>query len=331
MGQQQSQPEATGEGTPAEGAVAEGDETSAAGAAAADTGAPAGADGAEGEKPAEGDDKPEQTEEEKAAAAKEASEWEVKVKAAAEKYAKEQLAAANRTMAAARRAERAAKETAERVQSDLAAAKKEAEVYGGFVQQLRTEPMKALQRLGFQSFRQFAEFVAENGGDAKPMTDEERLKALVAKELEEREAPRKQAERAAAVEESKKAVFAYVDGLDSVDLVKTDIGHAKLWESIEAYHRQHGVVPDEAIPLLAEKVEEGLAAQLAKTKRFGQSQPANNGKPAPGSAAAGASNSGRTLAGKPTSGAPAPRKYPINDPDALERAINEELRAENLI
>lgn len=331
MAQQQSPPETEAATSEEAAPVVEGEDASAAGAAAADTGAPAGEAAAVETSPAEGEPKPELTEEEKAAEAAKAAEAETALKAAAEKYAKEQIAQANRTMAAARRAERIAKETAERTTAELTAAKREAETYGGFVKQLQTEPMTALARLGFTSFKHFAEFVAEHGGEAKPQSEEERIAALVDKKLEEREAPRKQAEKAKTIEESKKVVFAHIDAqTDRYDLCTTDVGHERIWKEIESYHRQHGVVPDEAVALIADAVEKQLAASLSKTKRFGQSQPAKNGTTATGTAAAGASKSSASLAGKPTSGAPAPKKYSLNS-DERSAQINEELRAEGIL
>lgn len=332
MGQQQSQPEAGAEGTSGEdAAAAEGEDTSAAGAEAADTGASAGdagaaAEGAEGEQ-GKTEEKPEPTEEEKAAAEKAEGE----LKAAAEKYAKDLISQANRTMAAARRAQKAAEDAAKPLQAELATAKHEAKIYGDFVRELQTAPMAALARLGFKTFKDFAAFVVEAGGDGKPQSEEERIAALLDKKLEERDAPRKQAEKAAQVAEAKKQVFAYIDAqTERFDLVTTDIGHDRLWKGIEAYHKQHGVVPDAAIDLIADKVEKELAASLGKSKKFGQRQPGNNGASADGKAAPAASTSGKPLAGKPTSSAPAPRKYSLND-DERTAQINEELRREGIL
>lgn len=328
MAQQQSQPEDAGTGTEETSTPAEGDETSATGTETTEAGAPAGDAGAE--KPAE--EQPEElTEEQKAAKEKEATEWEVKVKAAAEKYAKDLVTQANRTMAAARRAEKAAKEAAAPLQAELQTAKHEAKIYGDFVRELQTAPMSALKKLGFATVKSFLDHVVESGGE-REQTEEERIASLVTKEIEKRDAPRKDQERAAAIAEAKRLAFAHIDAqTERFDLVTTDIGHDRLWKNIEAYHAKHGVVPDAAIDLIADKVEKELAESLGKSKKFGLRQPGNNGASGAAPAAGASSTSGKSLAGKPTSGAPAVRKYPVTDPDALERAINEDMRAHNEI
>lgn len=259
-----------------------------------------------------------------AKAAAEAKEGELKT--AAEKYAKEQISLANRTMAAARRAEKAI----EPVKTENAALKSQNEVLTGFVEQLKAKPMEALARLGFPTFRAFAEHVSNTGGE-KQQTEEERIQALVDARLEAREQPGKKAAREAAVVAARDEVFKTIDEQRAkYPLTATRLGKSQLWEEIIAYHDKHGEVPDGAVFYLADQVEAAMRADLGDN--VSARPAAKQGTTADGAAAAAASTSGKTLAGKSPSSAPAPRRFdPNEDDDARRKRIAAELRSEGVI
>lgn len=259
-----------------------------------------------------------------AKAAAEAKEGELKI--AAEKYAKEQISLANRTMAAARRAEKAI----EPVKTENATLKREVEVLGGFVDQLKTKPMEALARLGFPTFRAFAEHVSSSGGE-KQQTEEERIQALVDARLEAREQPSKKAAQEAAVAAARDAVFKTIDEQKAkYPLTATRLGKSALWEEIITYHDKYGEVPDGAVFYLADQVEAAMRADLGDN--VSARPAAQQGNPATGAAAPGASTSGKTLAGKSPSSAPAPRRFdPNEDDDARRKRIAAELKSEGFI
>jgi hypothetical protein len=327
------QPETTETETPAEGAAAgEGatDEAAQAAAAAAEGGEQAGGgtDATADEQAALGEPAAEKTPEELAAEKAKADEAEVAVKTAAEKYAKDQIAQANRTMAAARRAEKAVADT----KAENAKLTEHITQYQGFVQQLRTDPLAALARVGVGdgTVKSVLQHVVDSGGE-KTQTEEERIDALVKKRLDEREAPRTKAEQERAVAESQRAVFAFVDEhkADKYARTATRAGKRELWDAITTYVDKHGTCPDEAVEFLADAVEREMRADFGDP--ISPSPGAKQGtKPATGAAAPGASTSGKTIAGKPMSGAPAVKKY-SDDPDERTRQINAELKAEGLL
>src|SRR5687768_14361137 len=145
----EGKPETTETETPAEGAAAgEGapDEAAQAAAAAAAEGGEqgGGTDATADEQAALGEQEVAKTPEELAAEKAKADADEASLKTAAEKYAKDQIAQANRTMAAARRAEKAVAD----VKAERDALKGHVEQYQGFVKQLREDPLAALARVG---------------------------------------------------------------------------------------------------------------------------------------------------------------------------------------
>jgi hypothetical protein len=250
------------------------------------------------------------------------------LKTAAEKYAKGQLALANKTMAAARRAERAV----DTVKTENVKLREDLKQYSDFVDQLRSTPLTALQRLGFPTFRDFAAHIAANGGDAKPETPEERIARL---EQEFRNRDERQAKQSTEAQTT-----AFRDAIEEAieehktEYARTATSHGKreLWGAVEAYAKMHKLavheVPDAAVAALAGETEKLLRAE------FGDPVPA----PAPGAkgataatpAAPAASTSGKTLAGKATSGAPKTREYSM-DPEERRRQINEDLRKEGIL
>jgi hypothetical protein len=324
----QSQPETPEAETPAAvAAVADGTEDTDKVTPAVESGeqqqegaqdAPAEGDKGEGE----AEKTPEQQAEEKAAAEKAEGE----LKASAEKYAKELVSQANRTMAAARRAERAVAET----KTQNAALTKENEVLTGFVDQLKREPMRALGRLGFSTFKEFAQHVLDTGGE-RELTEDERIESAVSKALEKANAPRAKADQEAAVAESRKAVFAFVDE-NKAKYVRTATGTGKatLWATIVAYHDKHGAVDDDAVAYLADQVEKDLRAEFGEPTVTPGPGGKQGTKSAAAPAATAARNGGTSLAGKPMSGAPAAKKY-SDDPDERTAQINAELKAEGIL
>lgn len=242
--------------------------------------------------------------------------------AAAEKFAAAKIKAANQTMAAARRAEKATTE----VRTELATVKTELGEYKGWVDQLRTSPSAALGRLGY-TVKSFLDHLRNTDGGEKPAeTVEERLARIE----QERDAQRQGGQKAvdqAQVEASKGRVFSTIDKDSRFDLATTDVGHTMLWDAIEAYHAQYGSCPDPAVFKLAEGVEKRLQANVAKTRMFSGQRPAatqNGATPAAQAAPAG-TNGGNTLTSRDTSGAPAPQVLSL-DPEERRRQVNEAMR-----
>jgi hypothetical protein len=303
-----------GEGeTPVEDAPAD---QAAATAENADAGAETPAEPAEGEAKPEGEPKE----------AKPAEIPEAELKAAAEKYAKGLVTAANRTMAAARRAEQAA----ERGKAEVADLTGKLKLHTDFVAELQTNPFAAIRKIGFKSLREFVERGKDAGGEPVQPTADDRVTQLekMLKERDDKEAAR-EAERI--TEESKGRVFAAIDKLtDRYDFATTDIGHDQLWEGIMTYHKDHGSVPDEVVFIIADGVEKELEKKLSNVRKIRQGQGAKTGQPAGTKAATPARTAGKTIANASASGAPSRKEYSM-DPDERDRQINEELRAEGLL
>lgn len=243
--------------------------------------------------------------------------------AAAEKFAAAKIKAANQTMAAARRAEKATGE----VRQELATVKTELAEYKGFVEQVRTSPSAALQRLGY-TVKSFLDHLRNtDGGEKPPETVEERL-ARIEQERATAQAGGQQAATAAQVAASQRKVFEAVDKDPRFDLATTDIGHTMLWDAIEAYHAQHKSCPDAAVFALAARVEKQLETNVARTRKFSGQRPAatqNGATPAAQAAPAGTNGGNNTLTNASTSGAPAPRVYSL-DPEERRRQVNEDMR-----
>lgn len=267
--------------------------------------------------PVEGEKQPEQ------AAAPEIPEEALKVAAA--KYAADKVKAANQTMAAARRAERAV----ETLKTENATVKQELGEYKSFVEQLGKDPDAAFKRLGYGSVKGYIDHVVKIGGGAQPAAEtvEQRIERLE-KERQEQTSSAARLAQETAVAESKRKVFDAVDKDKRFDLVTTDVGHGLLWDAIEAYHQQHGSCPDEAVYALAERVEKHLEANVSTTRKFSGQRPAEtqNGAPPATQAATAGTNGGRTLTNSSTSSAPAARVYSL-DPDERRKQVTEDMRA----
>lgn len=246
------------------------------------------------------------------------------LKAAALKYAKEQQSAANKTMAAARRAEKAA----EAVKAENGTLKQQIGEYQGFVQDLRgPNPMQALARIGFKTFREFAEHVRDaDGGEVKTPSAEERIDAWERRQ-KEREEREEQARIEAKVTEAKQAVFAAIDAAkDRFVAVATRRGKAELWEAIEAYHRLHGDVPDEAVMHLADELEKDLRSEFGIQIPGTRPAETKTDVPAATQAASAARTGGKTMTNRSTAGAPVVRELPL-DEDERRAAVIADMRA----
>lgn len=288
-----------------------------------ETAATEGAEGT-GEAPAEEAPPAEQTPEEKAAA--EAKEAEIKV--AAGKYAKELLSTANKTMAAARRAEQRAQKLTqeqEKTASDLRA-------HQAFVKDVRENPLAALSALGIGdgTAKGFLQWQIERGGGerAAPSTEDE-IKALKAERQAEKEAAARAAQEREIAESRARIKDAISKDTTRYARAASRVGQDMLWEAIKGYHAEHGACPDAAVYALADGVERQLRAD------FGEPIPApatgaNSGTPPAAGAAPAGRNGGKTLTNKQTSGAPAATDLSL-DPDERRRQVNEELRQQGLL
>jgi len=236
------------------------------------------------------------------------------LRAAAQKFA-------NRTMAAARRAESAAKA----LTTENATLKQSLQTHTDFVKELRENPFAAIRRLGFNSIKEFVQKGIDTGGEPKAPSADDRVTQLE-KLIKERDEKAEASRIAAEVAKSQAAVFSAIDKMaDRYDFATTEVGHDELWDAITEYHQLHGECPDNAVFALADEVEKTLTKKFANVKRFRQDPGAKTGQPAPGKAATGA-RSGKTLTGSSTSGAPGKREYSL-DPDERRKQVVEDMRA----
>jgi hypothetical protein len=266
--------------------------------------------------PAEGEKKPEgEPKEEPPAAAKPAEIPEDVLKAAAQKFA-------NRTMAAARRAET----TAKQLTSENARLKESVGKHDAQMQAWRANPAQVIRDLNFSDVKSFVQAIIDTGGAPKAPTADEKVAQLEKLWRDEKEA-NESARVAAAVEQSRNTVFGAIDKLtDRYDFATTEVGHEELWDAITEYHSLHGDCPDEAVFALADEVEKTLSAKFANVKRFRQDPGAKTGQPAAKQAANAARGSGKTLAGSSQAGAPGKREYSL-DPEERRKQVVEDMRA----
>ena len=236
---------------------------------------------------------------------------------------------ANKTMAAARRARTAAEDAEARVESvktENTTLKGHLDEYKEFVQQLRTDPLAALKRVGVGDGTTRG-FLDHRLGEEKP---EPSVKDEIAALRAEREKERAEANRANEIARIDRAISASVlSDKGKFARVSTKYGQNVLWSTIAAYNEQHGQVPDEAIPLLAAEVERDLRAEFGDPS----SAPSSGEKkttPAAADAATAARTSGKTLTNKQSSGGPTVREYSL-DPEERRRQVNEDLRKEGVL
>ncbi len=285
------------------------------------------AEGQEGETPPDGEEPPAEGDAKPEVEAKPLTE--LTVEELATQLTEEQLQRvamkySNRTMAAARKAERAVEEV--RTQNRTLAS--ENTVYRGFVDQFQSDPMGALRRIpGWQglTFRQFAEKVGaskDGGSDPKPV--DPRVEALERKlaEKERREQEQIAAENARA---SKQRVADALAKDDRFDLVLNDVGQSQLWDAIRAYHKEYGSVPDHKVFEMAEVIEN----QMSKSRKVSPSSGAKASTPPAGNGHAAGSRTAkpRTITNRASSGAPAIPDYSKLTEAERDRRILEDMRA----
>lgn len=235
----------------------------------------------------------------------------------------------NKTMAAARKAERATGE----VRTQNAALTQQITTYQGFVDQLQANPMAALRRVpgwGSLTFKDFAQKVVDTGSAAEPVKVDPQVAALQ-KRLDDRERADQQRSIEANTKASQERVFASLEkDPDRFDLVLTDLGREQLWSAIVAYHGKHGRTPDDKVFEMADLIEGRLTASVSKSKKFARPS-AKTGTSAEGKAPTPASGKGKTITNKASSAAPVTRTNRAETEDELDRRINAEMRAEGLI
>lgn len=234
----------------------------------------------------------------------------------------------NKTMAAARKAERATGEVRQQNQQLTA----QIGTYQQFVDQLQANPMAALRRVpGWQSitFKELAQKVVDAGNAAPEPAKVDPAVAALQKRLDDKEA----AEKARAAQDSAAASQARVFETlgkepDRFDLVLTDIGRPQLWDAITSYFSKHGSCPNDKVFEMAELLEQRLEASVTKSKKF--ARPAQKGT-TPAGKPVHAVNKGKTITNKASSAAPVTRENKAETEDELDRRINAEMRAEGLI
>ncbi len=228
---------------------------------------------------------------------------------------------ANKTMAAARRAEA----RVEAVKQENAQVKQELTTYKDFVGSFKTDPIGAIRRIGFPSLKSFLEHCSDIGETKVPDEAQEFRSEFKAWREEQK---RQETERA--VSESKSKVFSHIAS-DKSRWARTATKHGNdvLWEAIETYYDMHGRIEDDDVLYLADEVEKDLRAEFGDPVSA-QAQGAKTGTPPAVAAAPAGRTSGTTLTNKGNAGTPAKREYSM-DPEERRRQINEELKREGLL
>lgn len=227
---------------------------------------------------------------------------------------------ANKTMAAARRAEKSTGDV--RASNEKLAG--EVTTYRGFVDQMTSDPMTALRRLpNFTTLKDFVQRCVGSAGAAEPKPLDEI--AALRKRLDDDKAERAAIKAAEAARVSQTRVFeALAEKPERWDVVLTRIGRAELWDSITEYTRINGRCPNAKVFELADKIEAELSKDVSATKKF--AGPAQKGTPAAANARPAASNKGKPT-GKPSASTPATRANDTEeDEDEREARILREMR-----
>lgn len=232
----------------------------------------------------------------------------------------------NKTMAAARRAER----EVEQVRGRNEQLSGQVSTYQAFVDQLTgPNPLAGLQRLpGWTNLKGLVQRCIDAGGEAKPKTEDE-VTAL-RKRLDDREAADRQREAQAQGQASQDRVFAALEKEpDRFDLVLTDDGRTKLWNSIVAYRTKYGRVPNDKVFEMAEAIETGMTASLARSKKFALAQSAKTGTSAASTARTAASKTGatKTITNRSSSAGAVVRDYSKMTEKERDAAILADMRA----
>jgi hypothetical protein len=298
-------------------------------AAAAAAAAESGDDGSESDADAEGDEKPDgKKPPEVEKALKDLTVDELTTKLTEDQLRKVAQKYSNKTMAAARKAERATGEVRQQNQQLTA----QIGTYQGFVDQLQSNPMAALRRVpGWQAltFKELAQKVVDAGNAAPaepPKVDP--VVAALEKRLDDKEAAEKARDAEQSAAESQARVFTALEKDERFDLVLTDLGRPQLWDAITAYYGKHGRCPDDKVFEMADLLEQRLEASVTKSKKF--ARPAQKGT-TPAGKPVHAVNKGKTITNRSTSAAPVTRTNRAETEEELDRRINAEMRAEGLI
>lgn len=231
---------------------------------------------------------------------------------------------ANKTMAAARRAEKEV-ETVRGKNEQLTG---EIATYRGFVDQFQSDPMAALRRLpGFTTLKEFVTRCVGTGTAAEPKPTDEI--AALRKRLDDKEAAERNRDAEAQSQASQDRVFAALEKEpDRFDVVLTDDGRTKLWNAIVAYRNVHGRVPNEKVFEMAEAIEERMTASLAKSKKFAQAQSAKTGDSAAANARSAASKTGaKTITNRSSSSGIVVRDYSKMTEKERDAAILADMKA----
>ena len=269
----------------------------------------------EGEAPAEGEEaaKPDPTEDD--------------LKAAAEKYTSELFKQANKTMAAARRAE--ARISA--VRSENNTLKGHLQTYAGFVTRLQQGDATALREIGFGTVREFLDAIT-NHGEPKAETPDDRV-ARLERQLKEREDAEANAKQEALIAEQQKLVFEHVGGnKERWHYVATTRGNDELWSALGEYYAEYGSkirpgTENAIVEAVADAVEADMRASLGVPQVSPKLPGAKNGAPPKGET----KNSGKTLNNATSAGGAVTRREYSLDPVERKRQVNEDMRAANEI
>lgn len=215
---------------------------------------------------------------------------------------------ANKTMAAARRAEKSTGEV-KAVNEKLTG---EVTTYRGFVDQLQNDPLTALKRLpNFTTLKDFVQRCVAAGATAETKPQDEI--AALRKRLDERDARIAAENAAAAARASQERVYAALEKEpERWDLVLTRIGKAELWDAITEYTRANGRCPNAKVFELADRIEAELSKDVSATKKF--AGPAQKGTSTAAKAQPAVSKTGKPT-GKPATSTPAAR---ANEADETE-------------
>ena len=269
--------------------------------------------------PAEGEQPAAPVEGEQPAAAAEPEIPEATLQAAVEKYAKDMWAQANRTMAAARRAESRAKA----LTTENETLKGHNKQFGAFVQRLIKGDASALADIGFPTVKSFLDAIS-NHGEAKPPSADDRV-SEIEKRLKEREEAAAARERQAVVEREQKNVFDHIaSDKTRWKYAGTARGRDEAWEALGEYVALHGDIDDASVDRVLDAVEASMRAEFGAPQVSPTRPGAKNG----GSAASTAS--GKTLTHKGAASAPGASEFPL-DPDERDRAVNARLKADGLL
>jgi hypothetical protein len=229
---------------------------------------------------------------------------------------------ANRTMAAARRAEKAT-ETVARENAQLKAKLSEAPT----APDVRKDAAGWMKANGFATARALIDHLVAAGGEpkkAEPLDELAKLREEIA--AEKRDAA---AARDAAIDDASKVAVAGALAKDpKFFYAAKPSGVARLWGEITEYRKVHGHCPNAAVFHLAGEIEREMRSEFGEPARPAAKVTTPTGAAKPAGGAAGGDATTITNAG--SGGAPVVREYSMN-PDERRAQINAELIAEGLL